>query len=81
MRKEKAAGKVIIDRAGSGGRGTIRARLMRTDRYGTVHEERASWNYHDAVTRQDCWRSRQIDHGARLRLTTSTDSEPSPRAR
>jgi hypothetical protein len=27
------------------------------------------------------WRSRRIDHRARFRLTTSTDSEPSPRAR
>lgn len=27
------------------------------------------------------WRSRRIDHRACFRLTTSTDSEPSPRAR
>ena len=28
-----------------------------------------------------CWRSRRIDHRARFRLTTPTDSEASPRAR
>ena len=53
LRKEKAAGKGIIDRASAGGRGTIRARVNRSDKYGTVHNERGSWNYHDAATRRD----------------------------
>lgn len=53
LRKEKAAGKGIIDRASAGGRGTIRARVNRSDKYGTVHNERGSWNYHDVVTRRD----------------------------
>lgn len=52
MRKEKAAGRGIIDRAGSDGRGTIRARLSRADAYGRQHDEKASWHYHDAATRR-----------------------------